>query len=477
VTATNKLECNRFAIADGAAMRFHRGDEPIRRDEFEKVKTVLISIIVFRGTAERGAQNGAPRPARPASSPGFDNQTGNGIAGGVAKRAPACGYSCARLCRFLEKYGQGEIGMQAAEKHEGALDSYRRGELEAALSQLGEALQEQETSERWNDWATVLLLSQRHAEAEVCYRQALHLERENKQAAENLGMLLASSGRTREAIRCLESAGERSDSVEQLLAHCREAVAKQPPDGAAVERVEQRMCRALAIQSSAVANLLLRANALENAFNVLAPGQVKASARVAKIIPTIPASEILADSEAVESTAVDATHENVTLYELCLIVRLCEMQRPRSIFEIGTADGRSTINLAAAGGDAQVFTLNPPRPNLGSRFQEVPLGRRITQLIGDSSVFAFAPFLNSMDFIFIDANHHYEYVRRDSQTALRLLSAGGGTIVWHDYIQHWPGVMRTLNELFVSRPALAGMKHVAGTSLVYVKVSHGFDGS
>jgi predicted O-methyltransferase YrrM len=363
--------------------------------------------------------------------------------------------------------------MQPAEKHERALDSYRRGQLDAAIWQLGEALKEQETSERWNDWATMLLLSQRYAEAEVCYRQALQLEMGNRQAAENLGILLASSERTREALRCLESVDERPEPVEQLLAHCRDAVAKQEPDAAAVQGLEQRLLRALAIQGSAVANLLLRATALEEGLLAMAPDRVKAGGGPPKLIPTIPAGEILPDCEAVEMTAVDSTHENVTLYELCLIVRLCRMQGARAIFEIGTADGRTTANLAAAGADAQVFTLNPPRPKLGARFQGTPLERRITQLIGDSSVFDFSPFFNSMDFVFIDANHHYEYVRRDSQTALRLLRAGG-TAVWHDYIEHWPGVMRTLNELFASQPALAGMKHIAGTSLVYAKVSHEF---
>lgn len=366
--------------------------------------------------------------------------------------------------------------MKAAEKHERALDCFRSGDLDAAISQLSEALQEQESSERWNDWATVLLKSQRYAEAEVCYRRALQLEEGNRQAAENLGILLASSDRPREALRLLETSGGNSPAVGQMLARCREAVAKRAQEGAAVEKMEQRMRGALATQCSAAANLLLRATAVENALSALTPGQAKASSRVPKIIPTILGSEILPDSEAVELTAVDSTYENVTLYELCLIVGLCQMQGPRAIFEIGTADGRTTVNLALAAGGAQVFTLNPPRPNLGARFHGVPFAHRITQLVGDSSVFDFSPFFTSMDFIFIDANHHYEYARRDSYTALRLARAGG-TVVWHDYIAQWPGVMRTLNELFVSAPELAGMKHIAGTSLVYAKVSHGFAGS
>lgn len=364
--------------------------------------------------------------------------------------------------------------MQAGDKHRKGLESYNAGRFEEAAGLLSEALQERESSELWNDWATALFLNHRPAEAEAGYRRALQLDSRNAEAATNLGALLVGGARPLEALRCLERLSDQAEVVESLRVLCREALAKQRRGNAPVERLEPHLARAVSTQSGAVASLLLRTMALKNAVTALAPAQPKAGAHPPKLIPTIPAAEILPDSEAVELSALDSTEENVTLYELCLIVRLCRMQRPRTIFEIGTADGRTTMNLAVAAGDAQAFTLDIGRPRVGARFQDSPVGSRITQLIGDSASFDFSPFFNSIDFVFIDANHNYEYIRRDSHMALRLLRGGQGTMVWHDYIGHWPGVMRALNELFASQPALAGMNHIAGTSLVCAKVSNGF---
>ena len=38
-----------------------------------------------------------------------------------------------------------------------------------------------------------------------------------------------------------------------------------------------------------------------------------------------------------------------------------------------------------------------------------------------------------MDLVFIDGDHHYESVLKDSATAFSLLKDSGSIIVWHDY--------------------------------------------
>ena len=64
--------------------------------------------------------------------------------------------------------------------------------------------------------------------------------------------------------------------------------------------------------------------------------------------------------------------------------------------------------------------------------------------------------------MFVDGSHAYEYVRKDSATAMRLV-AKGGIVLWHDY-GRWEGVSRALDELEAQRRL--GLRHIAGTSLV-----------
>lgn len=49
------------------------------------------------------------------------------------------------------------------------------------------------------------------------------------------------------------------------------------------------------------------------------------------------------------------------------------------------------------------------------------------------------------DFIFIDADHEYEAVKRDIKVALQLLNKKG-ILAGHDYAGYWPGVMKAVDE-------------------------------
>ena len=100
------------------------------------------------------------------------------------------------------------------------------GELQAALPLLAEALKEQETCERWNDWATASFLAGRPVEAERGYRCALDLDPCDAQAAANLGVVLTGQKRLAEATPYLENSLQRLDEpqrtvVDQLLLQCR----------------------------------------------------------------------------------------------------------------------------------------------------------------------------------------------------------------------------------------------------------------
>ena len=73
-----------------------------------------------------------------------------------------------------------------------------------------------------------------------------------------------------------------------------------------------------------------------------------------------------------------------------------------------------------------------------------------------------------MGLVFVDGSHAYDYVHQDTVTALRL-AADNAIILWHDYQQDWPGVIRALNEVKATNPACAGLSRIEGTSLVLLR--------
>jgi predicted O-methyltransferase YrrM len=193
-----------------------------------------------------------------------------------------------------------------------------------------------------------------------------------------------------------------------------------------------------------------------------------------------------------KDTGVDG---NISAFELEIISKLVKLTRPRVLFEIGTFDGRTTLNLAAhSRPGARVYTLDLPRagideaglplashdrkyinkPQSGLRFRGTDVEHKITQLYGDSAAFDFRPYHAGVDFLFIDGSHSYHYVLNDSRRALEMVR-GRGVILWHDYVSsgyvYWPGLVRALDELHASDPAFRGLKHIQGTALAVLQIS------
>jgi hypothetical protein len=68
------------------------------------------------------------------------------------------------------------------------------------------------------------------------------------------------------------------------------------------------------------------------------------------------------------------------------------------------------------------------------------------------------------DMVYVDADHSYDGVKRDTALARESLSAAGGCIIWHDYHRDLPGVVRYLDELVLQNRPLV---HVQGTRIVF----------
>jgi predicted O-methyltransferase YrrM len=127
-----------------------------------------------------------------------------------------------------------------------------------------------------------------------------------------------------------------------------------------------------------------------------------------------------------------------------LLLRALARQRPGCrYFEIGTWRGESAANVAAEA--ATVHTLNLSAAEMRSlglpeRYIELhgffsrPLGN-VVHLHGNSATFDLAALQREagpFDLIFIDGDHRYEAVRRDTARVFEHLVGPKTTVVWHD---------------------------------------------
>ncbi len=122
-------------------------------------------------------------------------------------------------------------------------------------------------------------------------------------------------------------------------------------------------------------------------------------------------------------------------------------------FEIGTWRGETTANIAPL--VKQCYTLNLSAGDLRQlglsdnyiRQQDMYSKSfdNIVHLKGNSETFDFSPYYGKCDLVFVDGDHHFEMVKKDTETAFKLLKNEKSCIVWHDYAYH-PDKIR--NEVF-----------------------------
>jgi hypothetical protein len=173
---------------------------------------------------------------------------------------------------------------------------------------------------------------------------------------------------------------------------------------------------------------------------------------------------------------------SVSPLECVGLAALSNLVKAKRVFEFGTYKGVSTTQLALNVGEGgMVFTLDLPedhpsyslpipRPQEreiameGQKGILIPndLRKRVTFLQSDSATFDETPYLGSMDLVFVDGAHSYEYVRNDTLKGWRMLRPGG-VLVWHDVLPSHPAVVWYVKECGLG-PTL-----VAGTALAYAR--------
>jgi hypothetical protein len=185
-------------------------------------------------------------------------------------------------------------------------------------------------------------------------------------------------------------------------------------------------------------------------------------------LPAVSLPELVDQSagplEITTSLFPEVTH-SIAFIEAVALGVLLQKVGARRVFEFGTNRGVSTTQLALnVGADGRVFTLDLPRQNRQTQFDikyagdmEVAQQRekadlipahcraRVTFLENDSAKFDESPYAGTMDAVFVDGAHVYEYVRNDSEKGWRMLRPGG-VIFWHDFRPQTPDVMRYLFE-------------------------------
>jgi len=182
---------------------------------------------------------------------------------------------------------------------------------------------------------------------------------------------------------------------------------------------------------------------------------------------------------------IDKAQGNVSFAEVVILAKIAGGVEPGSeIVEIGTFDGRTTLNMAMnSPSNCPIFTLDLPqgddtafdveegeksfidKPVSGARFinSDKEEATKITQMFGDSATFDFSDHFGKAGLFFVDGSHAYDYAKIDTATAMKVIRPGG-TIIWHDY-GVWEGVTKALDEIEAEQQL--GLRHIRGTSLVF----------
>lgn len=174
-------------------------------------------------------------------------------------------------------------------------------------------------------------------------------------------------------------------------------------------------------------------------------------------LPRVALVDLFPGIEGVEVNLVNTfdrrTNLSVDIHELVVLASVARFTNARNLLEIGTYDGNTTLNLAAnAAPDATLTTIDLPldwngnfaidvpklkvnvtdRSRVGLQYKGTKYANRIRQVLADSATLDWSTLSPPFDFVFIDGCHHYDYVKRDTENALRVLKPGG-VLAWHDY--------------------------------------------
>ena len=180
----------------------------------------------------------------------------------------------------------------------------------------------------------------------------------------------------------------------------------------------------------------------------------------------------------IHATARDGKYADC--YDRQILCSLSRAFRPHAVLEIGVNEGRTAEMLLRTSPwiCSYVGIDVPPdfSPVIPTQRSEVPVFGAVghfaahdprfhCQILAEGTGGCNACAIGGpFNFIFIDADHSYEGVKRDTELATNVLCASGGIIAWHDYHHGLPGVVRYINELNNVNNRII---HVDGTRIAF----------
>ena len=160
--------------------------------------------------------------------------------------------------------------------------------------------------------------------------------------------------------------------------------------------------------------------------------------------------------------------------DMCCILSLIKYHKPKNLLEIGTYYGHTTkiisdkfphLDITTTDPGDKILLNNRPSNQNGEYLQQNEIGKmflgnnKIKLIKNDIHDIQF--FDEKFDFIFIDGNHSYNSVIKDTQLSLNILNTNG-VIVWHDW-DNVKDVNAALNEFNLGKPII----HIHNTWIAY----------
>jgi predicted O-methyltransferase YrrM len=201
-----------------------------------------------------------------------------------------------------------------------------------------------------------------------------------------------------------------------------------------------------------------------------------------RVFPSMDYADITADSSRFIMQTFPGIGASISMLEGAALAAFIQKVGAKRIFEFGTYKGVSTSQLLLnLPDDGMVYTLDLPEdhpaytlaiPKAEERQIASETGKgilipqelrnKVTFLRSDSATFDTTPYLGSMDLVFVDGAHSYEYVKNDTEKGWEMLRPGG-IIAWHDCTPSHPEVVSYLKS-YTPTPTL-----IRGTALAFVK--------
>ena len=153
---------------------------------------------------------------------------------------------------------------------------------------------------------------------------------------------------------------------------------------------------------------------------------------------------------------------------ICSVLKACmELKPPHNIVEVGSYHGKSTVLLGsvvkAFSPTSKVYAIDPHEgvvSAINQGVQSLPPSlymfkmnianaglSEIIELIKDCSFNV--SWEKPISFIFIDGLHDYANVSRDFRHFAKFIRPGG-YVAFHDYANHYPGVITFVNEILTT---------------------------